>query len=271
MNSLLCLSDLSRSFGYLPAVAGVDLHLAPGARHAVIGPNGAGKTTLLNLIAGTLRPDSGRISFQGRDITTTSAAHRSRLGIARTFQTPALCATLTALDNVILGAWRHAEWAAGALRPHRHRRLAGRCLDQLDTLGVAALAPQPVHTLSHGQRRLVEIAVALAGRPRLLLLDEPAAGLATADLPHLISCLRTLPSGVAVLLVEHHQQLVDMVADTVTVLHHGATIAAGTPAEVAAAPAVADVYLGRTGTVGAAADSPALTTRTASAVTPGGA
>jgi branched-chain amino acid transport system ATP-binding protein len=268
MNPLLHLSRLSLSFGHLTAVAGVDLCLVPGARHAVIGPNGAGKTTLLNLIAGTLRPDSGRIRFQGRDITTTSAAHRSRAGIARTFQTPALCATLTTLDNVILGAWRHTGRATGALRPHRYRRLASRCRDQLDGLGIAALAPQPVHTLSHGQRRLVEIAVALAARPRLLLLDEPAAGLATADLPHLVSCLRELPAEVAVLLVEHHQQLVHTVADGVTVLHHGTTIATGAPADIAVDPAVAEVYLGRAGAAGRAA-APVATTRTADAVTPG--
>jgi ABC-type branched-subunit amino acid transport system ATPase component len=250
MRSLLSISQLSRRFGNLPAVAGVDLELAPGARHAVIGPNGAGKTTLLHLIAGTVRPSAGRISFDGRDITSASAGHRSRLGIARSFQTPAVCGTLSALDNVVLGAWRHTAAAAG-LRPHRYRRLAARCLHQLDRLGIADLATRPVHTLSHGQRRLLEIGMALAARPRLVLLDEPAAGLADADLPHLLECLRRLPDEVGVLLVEHQQQVVAAVADTVTVLHQGRQLASGSPGEIAADPAVAAVYLGHPPAAGA--------------------
>ncbi len=244
MSALLSASRLHRRFGHLWALAGVDLELAPGARHAVIGPNGAGKTTLLNLIAGTVRPSSGRILLDGDDITATSAARRSRLGIARTFQTPALCASLSALDNLILGAWRHARPTAGQWRPGRYRRLAVRCLRQLDRLGIGHLADHPVHTLSHGQRRLLEIAVALAAHPRLLLLDEPAAGLSDSDLPHLVTCLRRLPAAVTVLLVEHDQALVAAVAEVVTVLHHGQRLASGTPEQVATDPAVAEVYLG---------------------------
>jgi branched-chain amino acid transport system ATP-binding protein len=245
VTALLSISRATRCYGNLTALDQIDLDLPEGARHALIGPNGAGKTTLLHLIAGTIRPTSGRIRFAGRDITRLDPARRARLGIARTFQTPAVCASLSALDNLVLGGWTRATGRRAAWWPARYRQLAARGRELLDRLGLADLAGQPAGSLSHGQRRLLEIGTALAARPRLLLLDEPAAGLTAADLPRLVACLRHLPAPVAVLLVEHHLDLVTEVAGTVTVLHHGRHLVTGPPGQVMAAPAVADLYLGR--------------------------
>jgi branched-chain amino acid transport system ATP-binding protein len=235
MTAILSTSGLSCRFGNLTALAGVDLDLRPGERRAVIGPNGAGKTTLVNLLTGTVRPTGGRIAFAGRHITPAGPARRARLGIARTFQTPALADSLTALDNVLIGARR---------QPGRPRERALHAVRQLAGLGIARVAHTQAGQLAHGQRRLLEIAVALAARPRLLLLDEPAAGLTDTDLPRLLDCLRRLPDQVTVLLVEHHMDVVTAIATTVTVLHHGRVLATGTPAAIGNNPTVSEVYLG---------------------------
>ncbi|MFF5207140.1 ABC transporter ATP-binding protein [Streptosporangium sp. NPDC000396] len=241
MTALLDVTGLVRRYGPLVAVDHVDLHLPAGARHALIGPNGAGKSTLLNLIAGTVRPSAGRVRLAGRDITRAGPATRARLGIARTFQTPAVLDSLTALDNLAVGAWRHTgvrrRW-----RESRRREPARR--DLLDALGLGAQAQLAAGTLSHGQRRMLEIAVALVAEPAVLLLDEPAAGLGDDDLPRLLAALHRLPAAMAVLLIEHNQDLVTAFADTVTVLHHGQVLATGTPQEIHGHPAVAEVYLG---------------------------
>jgi len=239
---LLSATGLRRVYGRLAAVDGADVHIAAGARHALIGPNGAGKTTLLHLLAGTLRPSSGRIRFAGRDITRTGPARRARLGVGLSFQTPALFGSLSTLDNVVLAAWRHT--GAGVWAPARYRRLARRSLDRLDVLGLADHARQPAGALPHGRRRLLDIAVALAGEPKLLLLDEPSAGLEDADLQPLMAVLSGLPLETAVVLVEHNLDVVAAVAAEVTVLHHGRILAAGTPAEIAANVNVREVYLG---------------------------
>ncbi|WP_433241227.1 ABC transporter ATP-binding protein [Streptosporangium sp. CA-135522] len=241
MTALLAATGLARSYGSLRAVDRVDLDLSAGARRALIGPNGAGKSTLLNLIAGTVRPSAGRIRLAGRDITRAGPAARARLGVARTFQTPAVLDSLTALENLVVAAWRHT--GAGRRWRESRRREPAR-LGLLDTLGLGAQAHLTAGSLSHGQRRLLEIAVALAAEPSVLLLDEPAAGLGDADLPRLLAALRRLPAEMAVLLVEHNQDLVTAFADTVTVLHHGQVLATGTPQEIHVHPAVAEVYLG---------------------------
>ena len=242
MIGLLSATGLSYTYRRLAAVNGVDLHVPAGARHALVGPNGAGKTTLLHLLAGTLRPKAGRIRLSGRDITRTCPARRARLGIGRSFQTPALLDSLTVLDNLILATWRHT--GAGGWAPARYRTLARRGLDQLDPLGLAGHAHQLAGSLPHGQRRLLDIAVALAGAPKLLLLDEPAAGLPDADLPRLLTALCDLPAGTAVVLVEHNLDVVAAFAAEVTVLHHGRIVATGSPADIAAHPTVREVYLG---------------------------
>lgn len=244
MTVLLSVAAVGCRFGRLAALDGVDLELAVGERRGVIGPNGAGKTTLVNVITGTVRPQRGRVLLAGRDVTRLGPARRARSGVARTFQTPALAGSLSALENVVIGAWAAGRRRAG-WRPGRRRELALRALRQLDLLGIAHLARTPAGQLAHGQRRLLEIAVALAARPRLLLLDEPAAGLAAADLPALVTALTRLPDQVSVLLVEHQLDVVAAVADAVTVLHHGRVVVTDHPKAVADHPAVAETYLGK--------------------------
>ncbi|WP_432987741.1 ABC transporter ATP-binding protein [Dactylosporangium sp. CA-233914] len=232
---ILTVENLGRRYGDLAALDGVALQLAPGERRALIGPNGAGKSTLLNLVAGALRPTSGRIRFNGRDVTRMSPARRARLGIGRTHQHPAVWSTLTALDNVLVAARR--PW--GRLRPGAR--------DHLAAVGLADVAATKAGSLSHGQRRQLELAMALAGEPALLLLDEPAAGLAPPEVELLAGLLATLPEGVAVLLVEHHLDLVYGFADHVTVLHSGRHVHTGTVEQTRRSPEVKAAYAGITG------------------------
>jgi branched-chain amino acid transport system ATP-binding protein len=240
---LLGAAGLRYLYGGLAAVDGVTLTLEAGARHAVVGPNGAGKTTLLDLLSGLLRPSAGVIMWRGRDITRWPLAHRARAGIGRTFQTPTVVASLSTVDNLVLGAWpgaRRPRWAGG-----RYRQLATQASEQASRLGLAAQAQTPAGALSHGQRRVLDLGMALAGQPRLLLLDEPAAGLSgTADLDRLMRVLNGLPPTMSLLLVEHHLDVVAAVARTVTVLHQGRVLAAGPIADVAADAAVARAYPG---------------------------
>lgn len=241
----LALRGLTRRYGSLTAVDDVSLQLPVGARHAVIGTNGAGKTTLLNLIAGTDRADRGRILLGDADITTTAPSRRSRLGIARSFQQPRAVAELTALENIVLALWRHHPQRRSAWRrPHRHRRLADAAHRHLATVGLADVSGRQAGVLSHGQRRMLDIAAALAAGPRLLLLDEPAAGLTDDDIGKLLGILTGLPDDVAVLLVEHHTEVVARLADTVTVLASGRLLLTGTTQEVLQHPQVQEVYLG---------------------------
>ena len=239
---MLELRGVSRAYGALRAVDDVDLTVHSGARHALIGPNGAGKSTLLHLAAGNVRPTGGRVVLSGRDVTRSGPARRARLGVGRTFQTPALIGTADCLTNVALAAW-----PAQSLRERWLRRDPARHLESLDALGLADDAATPAAALSHGRRRLLELVVALAASPRLLLLDEPAAGLTDDDVDRLLDALGTIGGDVAVLLVEHHQELVRAFADTVTVLHQGAVLTTGTPAEVAADPRVREIYQGALG------------------------
>ncbi|MFD5204796.1 ABC transporter ATP-binding protein [Streptomyces sp. NPDC058375] len=243
--AVLALDRLTRRYGTLTAVDDVSLRLTAGARHAVIGPNGAGKTTLLNLIAGTDRPDHGTIALDDADITQKRTAERSRLGIARSFQQPAVIAELSVLDNVVLAGWPHHPQRRGAWRrPSRyrlHKESAGR---HLETVGLADLAHRPASTLSHGQRRMLDLAAALAGNPRLLLLDEPAAGLTDRDIGRLLGIIGGLPADVAVILVEHHVEVVAELATSVTVLAAGKVLVSGPTQEVLAHPEVREAYHG---------------------------
>jgi len=242
-----------RRFGGFVAVDGVSLTLRPGDRHALVGPNGAGKTTLLDLLAGTVTPSAGRIRWRGRDITRWGPARRARAGIARSFQTPVAIATLSTVENLVLGAWPHLlgptfspsaagrRWSVG----RRYRWLRERVLALAEELGLAGCLDTPARQLSHGQRRLLDLGMALAGRPAVLLLDEPAAGLhGTAELDRLLGLLQRLPSSLALLLVEHHLDVVAALATTVTVLDRGRVLASGTPAQVGTADEVRRVYPG---------------------------
>ena len=236
-------SGLTKAFSATVAVAGLDLNFEAGRRHAVIGPNGAGKTTLLNLISGELRPTAGRIRYNGRDVTRTTRAKRSRLGIARTFQQPTVWSTLSVADNIALAAWPHSE-VRGKWQRRRYRKLSEACECYLETAGITALADRPAGALAHGERRMLDIGMALAADPRVLLLDEPAAGLTDQGVERLLTAMRALPEQVTVVVVEHDFAFVAAVADTVTVLQDGALLATGTPAEIAADAAVREAYLG---------------------------
>jgi branched-chain amino acid transport system ATP-binding protein len=250
MNSvpnMIEVSGLTKAFaGGTLAVGGLDLAFEAGLRHAVIGPNGAGKTTLLNLISGEMPPTAGRIRYNGRDVTRTTRAKRSRLGIARTFQQPTVWSTLSVADNIALAAWPHSE-VRGKWRRGRYRRLSEACECYLETAGITALADRPAGALAHGERRMLDIGMALAAGPRVLLLDEPAAGLTDQGVERLLEAMRALPREVTVVVVEHDFAFVSAVADTVTVLQDGTLLATGTPAEIAADPAVRAAYLGEAG------------------------
>ncbi|MFC6015879.1 ABC transporter ATP-binding protein [Plantactinospora solaniradicis] len=243
MTALLTAEAVTRRYGSLVAVNRVDLRVGDGERHALIGPNGAGKTTLLDLIGGASRVDEGRIVFAGRDVTRLGPARRARSGIGRIHQRPAVWPSLTVLENVVVAGWRQAGGFRGmGTRGRFRRRLREPATELLDRVGLAGSAPTTAAHLSHGERRQLEIAMALAGRPRLLLLDEPAAGLSGVEVHRLVELLAALPREMSVLLVEHRLDLVYALADTVTVLHDGRLVASGVPDEIRNAPAVRRAY-----------------------------
>lgn len=265
---LLSLTHLTRRYASLTAVDDISLQLSAGARHAIIGPNGAGKTTLLNLIAGTDRPDQGEITLDGDDITRTSPAQRSQRGIARSFQQPSAIAELSTLDNVVLAGWRHHPQRRGAWRrPTRLRQLTETALHHLDAVGLADVAHHPAAALSHGQRRMLDLAAALAASPRLLLLDEPAAGLTDRDIVRLLEVLGGLPNDVAFLLIEHHTEVVAQLVDSVTVLVAGGVLVSGATEETLSHPAVREAYLGATAPEHTGAQASAATRTRAEDVT----
>lgn len=239
------LHSVSRHFGSLRAVDDVSLTVASGARHALIGPNGAGKTTLFSLITGTLRVTAGQIIFAGQDVTGLPEHERVHRGIARTFQNSSLFLHVTALENVLIAAQRHAGVSWSMLSPLRRRRaLVDQAHELLEQVGVAERSAAMAGALSHGERRQLEVAVALACEPRLLLLDEPAAGMSPAETARFTELIAALPAEITVLLVEHDLDVVFGLADTVTVLHLGRHVMTGTPAEVRASDEVQTAYLG---------------------------
>jgi branched-chain amino acid transport system ATP-binding protein len=244
---VLRLEGVSRRFGGLVAVDGVSLTLGPRRRLAVIGPNGAGKTTLFRLIAGDVPPSQGRIFLFGREVTRLPAHRRARLGLSRTFQVSNLFAGLSVLDNARLaaqagqpGRWRRL----GPVRPGDRVGLAA--MEALERAGIAARAGDRVAELSHGEQRQLEVALALATLPRLLLLDEPAAGLSAGERSRLRELLGSLPDSLPLLLIEHDMTLALSLADEVLCLHNGRPIALGPPDRVRGDPTVQAVYLGRT-------------------------
>ena len=247
---LLRIQGLSYSFGELRANDGVDLDVARGARHALIGPNGAGKTTLINLLSGRLAPTSGHIELAGRPITHLSEDARVRRGLARTFQINALFPALSARESILLAVFEQQRMAGRwwrAVRAHTAQRAIADEL--LGRLGLEADADRPVRELAYGRQRLLEIALALATRPQVLLLDEPAAGLPTAAGIELYEVLGRLPADMSIVLIEHDMDLVFRFARTITVLVGGRVLCEGPPDRVAADPLVREVYLG-TGGVG---------------------
>jgi branched-chain amino acid transport system ATP-binding protein len=240
------LDTVTRRFGGVVAVDGLSLRLAPGERVSVIGPNGAGKTTLFRLVAGELKATSGRIHLLGRDVTGIPPQRRARLGLARTFQVSNLFVGLTVAENVRLasqagdrGQWRF--WAPIS----RDDRAASAARDVLDRVGLTHRAADRVSSLSHGEQRQLEVAMALVTEPKVLLLDEPAAGLATKERAMLRQLLEDLPRTLPLLLIEHDMSLALGLADRVLCMHNGQAIAFGLPEDVRRDKAVQSVYLGR--------------------------
>jgi branched-chain amino acid transport system ATP-binding protein len=230
---LLQARGLSRSFGGLRAVSNVDLDLAAGTIHALIGPNGAGKTTLVGLLCGRLLPDEGSIRFDGRDITRLPAQARVRLGIAYTFQITAIYPRLPVFDNVALAVQRTGT----------HDLVAGT-LAALARVGLETEADRISGTLAYGHQRLLEIAMGLALRPKLLILDEPTQGLAADEIDGFKTLVRAVAGSATVLLIEHNMDVVMDLADRITVLNFGETLASGPPAAIRADAAVQAAYLG---------------------------
>ncbi len=249
---LLEISGLTRRYAGLVAVDNVDMRVMPGGVHAVIGPNGAGKTTLFNLVSGLVPPSSGLIRLAGQDVTGLSANRRAALGLARTFQNIRVFAAMTVLENALTGL--HTRLTTGlpgvVLRlpgfRTEERRAVARAREALDLVGLADKAGQRAQALSYGDQRRLEIARAMAPEPRLLLLDEPAAGMNPAETEALATLVRRLHEfGTTVLLVEHDMGFVMDISDTVTVLNFGKLIYEGAPQAVRQEPSVIEAYLGQ--------------------------
>jgi branched-chain amino acid transport system ATP-binding protein len=242
---ILRLEALRKRFGGLAVTDGVSLEVMPGEIHAVIGPNGAGKTTLIHQVSGTLRPDAGRVVFAGRDVTALPLARRARLGLARSFQITSVLPGFTALENAALAVQARSGSSFRFLRPAASEAvLNGAAMDALAQVGLGDRAAVPAAALSHGERRQLELAIALAMQPRLLLLDEPLAGAGPEETERLVALLRGLKRRYAILLVEHDMQAVFALADHISVLVYGRLIATGTPAVIRGNAEVRAAYLG---------------------------
>ena len=242
---MLTIENLQKRFGGLTVTDRVNLSLVPGELHALIGPNGAGKTTLVNQLAGEIAPSAGRIVFDGADITAQPTWRRALLGIGRSFQISSVFGEFTALQNVLLAVqprrghsfrfWRAAE---------SNEVLVARARQALHEAGLATHADQPVARLSHGEMRQLELAMTLAAEPRLLLLDEPMAGMSPSDAESVIGVLRGLKGRYTTVLIEHDMDAVFALADRISVLFYGRILVTGTVADIRSNPVVRDAYLG---------------------------
>lgn len=242
---LLSITGVTKRFGGLTALDGVDLDVRPGEVHALLGPNGAGKSTLIAQLTGDSTPDGGRIVFEGRDITRLPAYRRAGLGMGRSFQISSIFGELSVLENVCLAMQSHAGHAFHFWRPALGlSELVEPARDLIERVLLADVTDVPAVALSHGQHRQLEIALALAGAPKLLLLDEPMAGMGTEDGHRLVSLLAGMKGSVAMLLVEHDMQAVFSLADRISVLVYGRRIATGSREEIRTNPEVCRAYLG---------------------------
>jgi branched-chain amino acid transport system ATP-binding protein len=243
--SLLRTDRLYRSFGSLVVTNNINLSIAPGERHVIIGPNGAGKTSLINQIGGQLPPTAGRILLDETDITGWTPDRICRAGIARTFQRNNLFVNLSVLENLRLAVEARRGNALQFFWPiERFRPLIERAEELMQRVHLGGDGARPARSLSYGEQRQLEIGIALAGEPKLLLLDEPTSGMSPAETSRMIDLIGSLPRTLAILMIEHDMDVVFSVADRITVLCYGEVLATGTPAEIQANARVREVYLG---------------------------
>ena len=244
--ALLETKSLTKSFGALTAVNAVTLSIEAGTLHSIIGPNGAGKTTLFNLLTGTFAPTSGRIMFDGRDITGTPAHRVAHLGLARSYQRTTVFPALSLLENVWVGAFATRRSWKGLLWKHSNDfpDVNSRAFQALKDVGLESKAHHPAREISHGEQRQLELAIALAAAPRVLLLDEPAAGLSPDETRKMVALVRTLKGRYTIVLIEHKIDIIMSVSDRISVMHFGSLIAEGTPGEIQRNPEVRRAYLG---------------------------
>ena len=245
MSAVLEVGKLCKSFGGLQVTRSVDLRVEQGERHLLIGPNGAGKTTLFNLIAGDLPCSSGSITLLGQPVTHASTAARAQLGLARTYQIVTLFGRDNLLHNVklaLLGksALRRRHWGSF----DHEKTLSGRALQVLESVGLGGKAHLPLEQTSYGEKRRLEIAMALAQNPKVLLLDEPLAGLSAEERETITALLREIDRSITILMIEHDMEVALAFADRITLLHYGEVILAGTRQEVVADPRTREIYLG---------------------------
>jgi branched-chain amino acid transport system ATP-binding protein len=244
--AILQTQKLTKAFGALTAVNGVSLAIAEGTLHSIIGPNGAGKTTLFNLLTGTFAPTSGKVLLEGKDITGTPAHRIAHLGLARSFQRTNVFPAFSLLDNVWVAAfatnpsWKGLLWKKTA----RYAEVTGRARQALADVGLAEKAEQPAREISHGEQRQLELAIALAAAPRVLLLDEPAAGLSPEETRRMVQLVRSLKGRYTIVLIEHKIDIIMSVSDRISVMHFGSLIAEGTAQEIQRHPEVRRAYLG---------------------------
>jgi len=245
MTAVLELEDVGRRYGELRAVDGVTLAVEAGSRHALIGPNGAGKSTLFHLISGTVRPTSGRVRFLGVDVTRRGPHRRTRLGMGRTFQHSSLFDELGARENVAMAAQLQLGHAGNPVLPTgRFHDVDARSQELLDLVGLAGLGDTEAGALSYGHRRQLEVALALATEPRLLLLDEPTAGMSRIEAQQFMALIGGLPDELTLMIVEHDMDVVFELATVISVLDAGRLIATGAPEEIRASAVVQEAYLG---------------------------
>ena len=242
--TLLSTKGLSRHFGGLKAVQNVDFDLKTGEIRAIIGPNGAGKTTFVSLLSGRIEPTSGRIRFEGADITGEPAFRRVRKGIAYTFQITSVYPQLSAFENVALAAQSALQRDQGILGRIDHKRLRQQTDAALSKVGLESRGETLAGNLSYGHQRLLEVAMGLALEPKLLILDEPTQGLSDGEIDNFCALVKDIAQAATVLLIEHNMPVVMRLADSITVLNYGEVLASGTPDDIRANPAVQAAYLG---------------------------
>lgn len=245
VETVLAAEGLVMKFGGITATNNVTLRLKKGARHALIGPNGAGKTTLINLLTGVLQPTSGRITLLGEDISKLAPHKRVKRGMVRTFQINQLFDSLTPLQTLALTVSQHHDLGGGWWKPlGKNAMVVERCSELLEQFHLTEVMNQPTRVLAYGKRRLLEIAIALACEPRVLLLDEPVAGVPAGEREELLQTVAALPADVSILLIEHDMDLVFSFAKRMTVLVNGTVLTEGDPDQIANDPEVKAVYLG---------------------------